>query len=455
MESIAGSRPNIIFILTDDQGYGDVAAHGNSILKTPIMDQLYRDSVRFTDFVVSSTCTPTRCALMTGMHEFKSGITHTLPPRCQMNLSSVTVAALLQSAGYRTGMFGKWHLGSNGSYRPEQRGFDVAMTTIDDTQISHYNPVFMKNNVEQASEGFREDLLFDEAMTFIEANKEEPFFCYIPTYSPHEPLKAPAIYVDRYRDTVPEKQANFYGMITNIDDNIGRLLTKLQELDIEHNTLLIFMNDNGGTFGVDIWNAQMRGCKATSWYGGTRAISFWRWPGVLQPREIDSLAAHVDLLPTLAMLAGCPIPDEIHNQLDGLSLVQTLMDGQTADPDRCLFEHVGRWSNGKAEEHKYSFCGVRWQHYHLVQSRYCHDPACNGECKHYRRAEIEKTGYYSQSKAAFNYALTEARAWQLYDVHQDPAQENNISDQHPELCARLISAYDAWWDSIQPCLIHE
>ena len=254
---MANEKPNIIFILTDDQGYGDLGAHGNPLLRTPNMDLLYQEGARFTNFVVSPTCAPTRCALMTGRHEFRSGVTHTVTGRREMSLESTTVAQVLKSAGYATGIFGKWHLGSMGAYRPEKRGFDVSITSVDDTQRSHFDPVLLFNGVEKQTQGFRENILFDEAIQFIEFNKGRPFFCYIPTYSPHSPLKAPQEYIDRNNGNV------FYAMISNIDDNIGRLMEQLKELRLDDNTVVLLVNDNGGTWGVDDYNAGMRGCNGT------------------------------------------------------------------------------------------------------------------------------------------------------------------------------------------------
>ena len=343
MGTWATEKPNIILILTDDQGYGDLGAHGNPFLKTPNMDRLQKEGARFINFVVSPSCAPTRCALMTGKHEFRSGVTHTVSGRREMSLESTTLAEVLKSAGYTTGIFGKWHLGSNGAYRPEKRGFDVSITSIDDTQNSHFDPVLLFNGVEKQTEGFRENILFDEAIQFIESSKDRPFFCYIPTYSPHAPLKAPQECIDRNNGNV------FYAMISNIDDNIGRLMKKLHELQVDDQTLVILINDNGGTWGVDNYNAGMRGCKCTPWFGGTRALSFWRWPGHIDPGEIDNLAAHIDLLPTLADLSGALLSTKEEDKLDGVSLWPLLAEDAGILPCRMIISHMGRWPDGKGE----------------------------------------------------------------------------------------------------------
>ncbi len=271
--TIANKKPNIIFILTDDQGYGDLSNHGNPVLKTPFMDQFKQESVCFTDFVVSPTCAPTRAAIFSGMHEFKSGVSHTLRDRAKLDLNVVTLAETLKSAGYINGLFGKWHLGLDSLHRPENRGFDVALTSrLDDDYKIYNNPELSRNGIWEKHEGYRTNILFEEAIKFIKSNKDKPFFCHIPTFAPHSPLTVPEKYSDRYNGN------KFFGMISCIDENIGKLMDKLVEFDIDKNTLVIIINDNGATFGSDIWNANMRGVKTTAWYGGTRALSFWRWP---------------------------------------------------------------------------------------------------------------------------------------------------------------------------------
>ena len=172
--------PNIIFLLVDDMGYGDVAAHGNEVIQTPNFDRLHDESVRFEKFCVSPTCAPTRAALMTGIHEFGVKVSHTVHPRNQMSLDATTVAEVLQGAGYATGMFGKWHLGVADDYRPENRGFDTALTCIDDTQAHHYDPVLLRNNVEEPHQGYRTDIFFREAMSFVEEHQDELFFSTSP-----------------------------------------------------------------------------------------------------------------------------------------------------------------------------------------------------------------------------------------------------------------------------------
>lgn len=447
----ATERPNIIFILTDDQGYGDMGAHGNPFLRTPNMDQLYHESTRFTNFVVSPSCSPTRAALMTGKHEFRSGVTHTVTGRREMSLQSATLAQVLRSAGYSTGIFGKWHLGSNGEYRPEKRGFDKSVSSVDDTQRSHFDPVLLFNGEERQTRGFRENILFDEALQFIENNKEGPFFCYIPTYSPHAPLIAPQEYIDRNDGNV------FYAMISNVDDNIGRLMQKLKELQLDENTVVILINDNGGTWGVDKYNAGMRGCKGTPWYGGTRAFSLWRWPGQFKPRIIEDLAAHVDLLPTLAELAGAGLQEETKKSLDGISLLPLLTEEGTALSDRMVISHKGRWpdGDGEVEAHKYCFCSVHWNNYLLVRSQTCGRDDCRGECRIFQRVIDGSTSTGYSKKADFHYAVNPQRLWALYDVREDPAQQEDLASEFPEIVQKMSGTYEQWWTEVFPHIHRE
>lgn len=445
------NSPNIIFMLTDDQGYGDVTRHGNPVLKTPHMDKLHDESVRFEDFCVSPSCSPSRCAIMTGKHEFKSGVTHTIYGRNCMDLEATTLAEVLREAGYATGIFGKWHLGHEGPYRPEKRGFDQSLTTVEDTQRSHFDPVLLRNGVEEEQTGYRTDILFREAGRFIETTRDRPFFCYIPTYSPHAPLVAPEEYVSRYKDKVTETEAAFLAMVACIDDNVGRLMAKVRELGLEENTVVLLMNDNGATHGVDLYNAGMRGCKGTSWCGGTRALSFWRWQGVFEPRVLQGLASHMDILPTLAALAGAELDEAHAASLDGISLVPQLR-GEEDLPDRMLFTHQGRWPTGEAARHKYAQCSVRWQQYHLVRNDVCDDPACKGECRVFRKTMSGATKVaYSAGKGQFHYAVTEGH-WRLFDTRLDPAQENDLSQTHPDVVQRMSESYDAWWDEMLPRL---
>ncbi len=430
------AKPNILFILTDDQGYGDFSFTGNPILKTPNVDKLATQSVRFTDYHVSPTCSPTRSALMTGRHEFHNGVTHTINERERLRLDATTVAQVLKSAGYTTGIFGKWHLGDEDDHQPNRRGFDEVFihgaggigqaypdTTCGDVpNNSYFNPAIKHNGVFEKTTGYCTDVFFAQATHWIEQTKDkgQPFFCYLPTNAPHAPLDVPPEYEKLYTGKVPANAAKFLGMCANIDDNVGRLMAKLHDWDIEKNTVVIFMTDNGGTAGTRVYNANMRGQKGTSYNGGTHVPLLVRWPNVFPDNvRVGALAAHIDFFPTVAEIAGATIPPEVAVKLDGRSLVPLLKDPAAPWPDRLLFTHVGRWARGKAEESKYAKCAVRNTQYNMVCS----------------------TG--GQKK------------WELYDLKADPSETHDLAVERPEVVKQLDAAYDQWWASILPDLVNE
>jgi arylsulfatase A-like enzyme len=433
-EPLVDQRPNMVFILTDDQGYGDLSCHGNPVLKTPNLDRLHDEGRHFTDFHVSPTCSPTRCALFTGRHEFKSGVTHTILERERMSLRATTIAQVLQAAGYTTGVFGKWHLGDEPAYWPDKRGFDEAFvhgaggigqtypgSCGDAPGNTYFNPAILHNGRFVKTQGYCTDVFFGQALKWIEAQKgRQPFFAYIACNAPHAPLDCPPDYEKLYAGRVGTNAARFFGMIANIDDNVGRLLARLKAWDIERDTLVIFMTDNGGTAGLPVFNAGMKGGKGTPYHGGTRAASFWRWPGRIRPGAAAQLTAHLDFFPTLAEIAGAKVAVEVSTRLDGRSLVPVLYDPQAPWPDRFLFTHFGRWPAGQAAGSKHHLCSVRHQHYQLVSA------ANDGR-----------------------------KQWELYDLVRDPGQKRNIVAEHPDVCRKLESAYDQWWGEVLPGMENE
>ena len=429
--------PNIIFLLTDDQGYGDLSCTGNPILKTPNMDRLHDEGVRFTDFHVSPTCSPTRSALMTGRHEFRNGVTHTILERERLTLKATTLAQVLKRTGYTTGIFGKWHLGDEAAYQPGRRGFDEVYihggggigqtypgSCGDAPGNTYFDPAILHNGKFEKTTCYCTDVFYAHAIRWIDAKRasKRPFFAYIPCNAPHEPLQVRPEDEARYADKVPDRKvAKFFGMVANIDDNIGRLLDKLSEWKIERDTLVVFMNDNGGTGGVQVYNAGMRGQKVTPFLGGTRAASFWRWPGTLKPADVGALTAHIDFFPTIAQIAGAKLTDEVKQQVEGRSLVPLLKNPAAVWPDRFLFTHVGRWPKGAPPaDFKYAACSVRAPRWQLV----------------------------SASKGA-------DKNWMLFDVKADPGERNDVAAQNPQIVAEMDAAYDRWWDSVQPGLVNE
>ena len=325
-ESIAGKKPNIVFILTDDQGYGDLSCHGNPILKTPNLDRLHAEGVRFTDFHVSPTCSPTRSALLTGRHEFKNGVTHTILERERLTPEAITLAA-----GAEVGRLHDRHLRQVAPGRRARSLAEPARLRRDvhprrrrhrpdlPRQLRRRAGQHVLRPRHPAQRHVREDqgLLHRRVLRpgprvdRQSVKGKQPFFCYIATNAPHAPAGRPA----GGRGTLRRQgDAAERGQVLRHDRQHRRqrrpAAGQAEGVGNRNDTLVIFMNDNGGTAGVNVYNAGMRGAKVTPWLGGTRASSFWRWPGTLQPAECDRLAAHIDFFPTLAELAGAQLSDE-------------------------------------------------------------------------------------------------------------------------------------------------
>ena len=440
LADLAGTRPNIVFILTDDQGYGDLSAHDNPILKTPHLDKLRSESVRFSDFVVSPTCAPTRSAILTGRHEFRNGITHTILERERLDPKATTIAQVLKTAGYTTGIFGKWHLGDELEYRPRARGFDEQFihggggigqsypgSCGDAPGNKYFDPAILHNDKFVKTKGYCTDVFFSQATQWIESVKGgTPFYCHIATNAPHGPYIARPEDKALYEGKVPDDDvANFFGMIHNIDENVGRLIAKLDEWGIAQNTLVVFINDNGGTAGVKVYNADMRGSKGSPWFGGTRAMSFWRWPGKLAPADCAALTAHVDVFRTWAGLAGATLTSSAETQAEGRNLLPLLENPKADWPERTLFSHVGRWQKGTDyQAAKTRNASIRTTQYQLVS-----------EAPRPQRAKAK--------------AETLVGGWQLFDLKADPSQTRNIASEKPEVVQSMLSSYDQWWDSLK------
>ena len=439
---LKGSRPNIILIMTDDQGKGDLSCLGNKVLKTPNLDKLRSQSTRFTDFHVSPTCAPTRSAIMSGRHEFRNGVSHTILERERMALSTTTIAQILKSAGYATGIFGKWHLGDEEAYQPHNRGFDevfihgaggigqkYACSCADappNQKNRYFDPVVRHNKKFVKTKGFCTDVFFRQALSWIKQQKETeaPFFAYITPNAPHGPMIAPKKYKKRFRDMgFNDSVAGRYGMIENIDDNMGLLMQKLNEWGLDENTLLIFMTDNGQAGGritqrngmrFMLFFAGLRGSKGTVYEGGTRVPAFWRWTGVLPAgRDIDGLAAHIDIFPTFVELVGAKVPAKTQKR-DGRSLLPLLQSTKSDWPDRYLFVHKGRWAKGSnPDKSKYKNFAVRSERFRLI----------NGK--------------------------------ELYDIDADPGETTNVIEKHPKVAKTMMAAYDQWWKETLPLLVNE
>ncbi len=430
-ESLEGKRPNILFILSDDQGYGDLSMHGNPVLKTPNIDKLGSESLRFTNWMNSPTCAPTRSSLQTGRHEFRNGITHTILERERMSLKATTIAQVLKGSGYTTGIFGKWHLGDEDAYQPGARGFDEVYihggggigqtypgSCGDAPGNTYFNPAILHNGTFVKTDDYCTNMFFKQATKWIESVKQgTPFFGMITTNVPHGPYNARpedrAIYEGKGLGTDAE---NFFGMLHNLDQNVGKLMAKLDALGIAKNTLVIFMNDNGGTAGVKVFNAGMHGAKGSPWIGGVRGISFWRWPETIKPGDCAALTAGIDFFRTASALGGVKLSQDLLDQsAEGRNLLP-LIDNPKADwEDRYLFHHTGRWKKGSNPDlAKYNNATVRNSRYTLVSEG--QNPSAN---------------------------------WQLFDVLADPAQSKNIAADNPDVVKQLNGVYDQWWASLK------
>lgn len=403
-------RPNILLIMTDDQGYGDISAHGNPHLKTPKLDRLRAEGVRFERFYVSPVCTPTRAALMTGRYNYRTGAIDTFAGRSLIHPEEATMAELLGRAGYRTGIFGKWHLGDNYPRRAMDKGFEKSlvhrggglMQPSDWPGNTYFSPMLSRNGEDWKSSGYCTDVFTDAAMDFMAGADSEPFFCYLAYNAPHTPLEIADEWVAPYSAMgLDEDVAKVYGMCANIDWNVGRTLDKLAELGLADNTLVIFLTDNGPQrFGGQVrYNAGMRGAKTTVYEGGIRVPSFWRWPAALEAgKRVDVVAGDIDILPTLLDLAGAGIPDN----LDGRSLKPLLASDNAPWPERYYFT---QWHRGDEPE-LFRSCAVVGQRYKLV----------NGE--------------------------------ELYDLVEDPGEECDIAAEKPEVAREMRDAYERWFADV-------
>ena len=427
------AKPNIILVMPDDVGYGDYACLGNPIMRTPSVDAFKMASLLFTQFHVSPTCAPSRSALLSGRHEFKNGVTHTILERERMTLKTYTLPQLLKTAGYSTAIFGKWHLGDEEAYRPENRGFDEVYihggggigqtypgSCGDAPGNTNIDPALWHNGKWEKTKGYCTDLFFAQAIKWMNDRRaaRQPFFAYVPLNAAHGPHVVPKEYYQQYvgKPGVNEETAKFFGMLENVDTNFGALLKKLKEWGIEDNTLVIYIaSDNGGTAGVKIFNAGMKGSKGTPYQGGTRVPCFFRWPagGIKGGAECAALSAHLDIFPTLAEITGAKLSDEVRKQVEGRSLLPLLKNPQAGWADRMLVHHVGRWARGKSEESKYKTCSIQNSRFTLVNNA------------------------------------------ELYDLKADPGETTNVIAGHPDVVATLRAAYDPWWAGVQPLLVNE
>ena len=418
---IENKKPNVIIIMTDDQGFGDLGINENPNIITPNIDQFASESIQFDNFFVSPVCAPTRASLMTGRYSLRTGVRDTYNGGAIMSNTETTIAEILKEADYSTGIFGKWHLGDNYPFRPSEQGFDESIihlaggigqvgdfTNYYKGNTSYFDPILWKNNKKNQYDGYCSDIFAENAVKFIEKNKNKPFFCYLSFNAPHTPLQVPKKYYNMYKDLDPEvgfmdeslaskmsekdkeDARRIYGMVTNIDDNIGKVLNKLTELGIEEETIIIFMTDNGPQ--QFRYNSNMKGLKGTVYNGGTRVPFYIKYAEKFKNSKVISrMSAHIDILPTILELCNLKIPSD--RKIDGQSLVP-LINSKPFN-DRHLFSY---WTRRFPE--KYINMSIQNDNYKLVGNN-----DYNGKIKDF----------------------------ELYDLIADPLESKNVINQNIEI----------------------
>ncbi|WP_420603568.1 arylsulfatase [Flagellimonas sp.] len=427
-------RPNVILIITDDQGYGDLGITGNDQIKTPVLDQFAKESVRLTNFYVSPVCAPTRSSLMTGRYSLRTGVRDTYNGGAIMASNEVTIAEMLKQGGYRTGIFGKWHLGDNYPSRPNDQGFDESLihlsggmgqvgdfTTYFEGDRSYFDPVLWHNGEQEKYMGYCSDIFADNAVQFIEQNKDEPFFCYLSFNAPHTPLQVPDKYYQQYKDIDPsiafeknnsasrpmsekdkEDARRVYAMVTNIDDNIGKLLKKVGDLGIAEDTIIIFMTDNGPQQLRYVGG--MRGKKGSVYRGGVRVPFFLRYPAQFKGnKDIEATSAHIDVLPTLAQLCKVEVPSD--RKIDGKNLLPLLEDKKVDWADRSLFFY---WARRYPEL--------------------------------YHNIALQKGAHKLVGQTNYNASIAD---FGLFNIKKDPNEQQNIVRENQDLAVDLKKEMDA------------
>ena len=413
LSCFAIEHPNVIILITDDQGYGDLSCHGHPILETPSFDKLHRESVRLDNFHVAPVCTPTRSELMTGLYALRNKASTVPSARNWMRRDIITMPEIFQANGYATGLFGKWGLGDAYPNRPKDRGFTHSiwhkgwgLASENEYDNDYYYTRYLDGTEVKYSDRFCANLWFDEAMKWMDRKLEakQPFFTYIALNTPHSPFHPLQEDYEKYKDTVDDERiAKFYGLIANADENFGRLENWLEERDAKEDTIVIFMNDNGTALGADIFNAGMRGRKGSGYEGGHRAFCFLRWPNgdLGSPRTIGTVSHIVDLVPTFVDLLNFKLPATAE-PFDGFSLVPVFKDETALEGRKAIVQFGGR-----TKPEKYFRSSVMWKDWRM-----------QGDSE-------------------------------LYNLDADPGQEVNVFAQHPDIVRELKGHYDAYWASIE------
>ena len=408
--------PNVVIVITDDQGYGDLSCHGNPVLKTPSLDALYAESIRLTDYHVSPTCAPTRSSLQSGHWANRTGVWHTIMGRSMLRVGEPTIGEVFSNAGYATGMFGKWHLGDNYPFRPEDRGYTHVLRhggggvgqTPDVWDNAYFDDTYFLNGTPTKFKGYCTDVFFENAKQFIteQAEANKPFVAYISTNAPHGPLHAPEESAKKYADQ-NKKLANFFGMIDNIDTNVGQLRAFLAEKNLAENTIFIFTTDNGTAGGKNVFNAQMRGKKGSQYDGGHRVPFFVYWPAgeLNRPTDVKPITHAVDVLPTLIDLCKLKVDDKL--RFDGKSIASLLRGKPDPEVD---------WNNRVM----------------ITDSQRVKDPIM----------------WKASSVMTSRWRLIDGE--ELYDMDSDSSQKRDVASAYPAEVRELRAHYETWWEEIKP-----
>ena len=433
---LAQNRPNIVLIMTDDQGYADLSAMGNPVLETPHIDSLARDGASMDTFYVSPVCSPTRSSLMTGRFNYRTRLVDTWKGRSMMEPEEVTIAEALGDAGYKTGIFGKWHLGDNYPMRPTDQGFQEALIHLGgglgqpseprENNRRYTDAILFRNNKQVQTKGYCTDVYFDGALDFIDQSlkAKKPFFTYIATNAPHSPYHdVPEALYRKYKnkdlspvllgnDKDADTVARVFAMVENIDQNVGKLLAHLEKRKAVENTIVIFMVDNGPNTRRYI--GPSRGKKNEVHDGGIRSPFFIRWPAQLKAgARNDRIAAHIDVMPTLLEAAGASLPSD--HPFDGRSILPLLKGEKVEWPNRTLIMQIHRGDSPTPLHH----IAVREQRWKLVHP----------------------TGFTNE-RMPDNVPL------ELYDMKADPGEANNLYEKRPEIAKRLLKTYERWFEDV-------
>jgi len=421
-----GQNQNVILFLTDDQGFGDLGIHGNADILTPNIDAFSGTAVEFHNFLVAPVCSPTRASLMTGRYNFRTQVVDTWLGRSLMQPGELTLPEILKSHGYKTGIFGKWHLGDNYPRRPQDQGFDEALVILGGgigqksdpiNGSTYYDPVLQHNGVETKYQGYCMNVFTDNALRFMDQNRSSPFFVYLAGNTPHDPWteNPPDAYNYYLSQGYSNTLAIYYSMITNIDNNFKRVLDKVDSLGLRNNTLVIYMSDNGqASAGKAHFTAGLKGGKTEVYENGIRAPFFIRWPGGFSGgRRINLPAAHIDLLPTLLDALNIPLPGAV--VLDGISLMPLLTTTNPVWPDRNFFFQAHRGDVPKL----YQNSAVRTQRWKLIPNR-----------------------SYNEVSGAIT------PQYELYDLQTDSGESNNVAAANPLIVNNMAAAYRAWFTDV-------